>query len=197
MQTHTLGRHVSDRSPLLVYADPLDTHREVACSGLLHGAATDPQHLLVFAYHRRPRVVTERVRDHLDTDPASLTILDLGDGDRRPAAMTDLGTDVHVEREAATNLTRIGIAVTEAIERAETGDLQVCLGSLTTLVQYVGVETAFKFLHVTRSRLEAAEGIVHAHLDPDAVEEETIATLAPLFEAVLQRRDGEWVFESV
>lgn len=198
MLAQRLGRRVAGHSPLLVFTDPLDGDREVACRTLLGGGTTDTApSMLVFAYNRRPRVVAEHVREHTGERPESLTILNLGEGDDRRSPATTLGSNVTVEREAAANLTGIGIHVADAIDRAGDQPLQVCLGSLTTLLQYVDPETAFKFLHVTCSRLESAGGHVHAHLDPEAVDEEAVATLEPLFDAVLQREGETWTVESV
>jgi|AntRauTorcE11898_2_1112593.scaffolds.fasta_scaffold16244_2 hypothetical protein len=198
MLAQRLGRRVAEQTPLLVFSDPLDGDREVACSTLLDAKSGDTApSLLVFAYNRRPRVVAEHVREHAESEPGSLTILNLCDSDRRTAPTTNLGSNVVVEREAAANLTRIGIHVADAIDRSDGQPLHVCLGSLTTLLQYVDPETAFKFLHVTCSRLESAGSHVHAHLDPEAVDEEAIATLEPLFDAVVQREGGTWTVDSV
>jgi hypothetical protein len=197
MLAQRLGRRVAGHSPLLVFTDPLDGDREVTCSTLLDDGTTETTaSLLVFAYNRRPRVVAEHVREHID-DPASLTILNLCDGDGRTTPPTNLGSNVVVEREAAANLTRIGIHVADAIDRAGERPLQVCLGSLTTLLQYVDPETAFTFLHVTCSRLDSAGGQIHAHLDPEAIDQEAVARLEPLFDAVLERRGGEWTVEEL
>jgi len=189
------GRHAREHAPLLVCADPLDADREAACSSLLDETNGTGPSLLVFAYNRRPRVVVEHVREHSESEFESLTILDLCDGDHRQGQPSTLGSNVTVERESASNLTGIGIGVADAIDRVEDEPLHVCLGSLTTLVQYVDPETAFKFLQVTISRLEAADAVVHAHLDPDAVDEETTTTLKPLFEGVLRRQGREWALD--
>lgn len=188
------GRDARERSPLLVIADPLDADREAACSTLLDGADVSPS-VLVFAYNRRPRVVAEHVHEHAESDFESLTILDLCESDHRRSQSATLGQEVVVERESASNLTGIGIDVADAIDRVEEEPLHVCLGSLTTLVQYVDPETAFKFLQVTISRLESCEGHVHAHLDPDAVDEATATTLQSLFDGALRRRGHEWTIE--
>ena len=172
------GQRVRDYAALLVFADPLEADREAACSTLLEGARDVSPSLLVFAYNRRPRVVAEHVREHADSECESLTILDLCEGDHRRGKPASLGSDV-----------------ANTIDRVDEEPLHVCLGSLTTLVQYVDPETAFKFLQVTISRLESTEGHVHAHLDPDAVDEETVTTLESLFEGVLRRQGREWTIE--
>lgn len=193
MLAQRLEPQVIGRSPLLVFADPLDGERETACNTVL-SASSERQSpaLLVFAYNRRPRVVAEHVSEHVDGGPAGLTILDLCDGDARATDEGYPGPTVTVEQLAAGNLTDIGIRVADAIDRADDHPLHVCLGSLTTLIQYVPLETAFKFLQVTISRLESAGGVVHGHLDPEALDDEAIETLRPLFDSVLERTDDKW-----
>lgn len=188
MLTHTLAQRTAGRSPLLVLADPLDHHRRAACSDLL--SVDQPRSVLVFAYHRRPREIVERL-----DDPRGATVIDLGEDSDAPAG-TEFGPEVTVDRCGAADLTGVGVAVTDAIDRHAEGRLHVCLGSVTTLLQYVDLETAFKFLHVTLSRLDSADAVVHGHLDPDAVEEETVATLSSLFDSVLERADGDWAVRS-
>lgn len=187
MLTHSLDQRTAGRSPLLVLADPLDHRRETACSDLL--SVDQPRSVLVFAYHRRPREVV----DDFD-DPRGVTVIDLGEDTDAEAA--EFGPAVTVERCGAADLTAVGVAVTRAIDRHTEGRLHVCLGSLTTLLQYVDRETAFKFLHVTLSRLDSADAVAHGHLDPVAVDEETVATLSSLFDAVLERDDDGWTVQS-
>jgi hypothetical protein len=188
MLTHTLDQRTAGRSPLLVLADPLDHRRRTACSDLL--SVDQPRSALVFAYHRRPREVV----DGLD-DPRGATIIDLGE-DSDADGGAGFGPEVTVERCGAADLTGVGVAVTRAIERHTEGRLHVCLGSLTTLLQYVDRETAFKFLHVTLSRLDSADAVAHGHLDPVAVDAETVATLSSLFDSVLERDDDGWAVQS-
>ena len=193
MLTHTLDQRTAGHSPLLVLSDPLQSHRQSACSDLLD---TDQGgSVLVFAYNRRPRVVVDSVTEH--GDPDTLTILSLAERDAERPDGDGFGPNVTVDRRSASNLTGIGVDVSRALKaHDDETELSVCLGSLTTLLQYVDTQVAFKFLHVTLGRLDAADGTVHAHLDPDAVDEETVATLATQFDSVLERSGGGWTVRS-
>lgn len=187
MLTHSLERRASGHSPVLVLADPLDTERHDACRGLL---ATGPEmQALVFAYSRRPQFVADQLGD-----VEAATVLSLGEADSPATAAAHEA--VTVESLPAANLTRVGVAVADALDRHDANSLSVCLGSVTTLLQYVDVETAFKFLHVTLGRLDGVAGTVHGHLDPAAVDEETVATMRSLFESVLVREGDGWAVES-
>jgi len=92
------------------------------------------------------------------------------------------------------NVTRIGIEIIERL--TEWGEVRrdrptaLCFDSLTTLLQHVSVEEAFKFLHVLTSKSAAVEATGHYHLDPAAHDEATIATLAELFDAVYECGDS-------
>ncbi|GGL64608.1 hypothetical protein GCM10009039_23180 [Halocalculus aciditolerans] len=54
------------------------------------------------------------------------------------------------------------------------------------------MERAFQFLHVMTVKLSREGAVAHYHLDPDAHDKQTVGTLTQLFDAVLERRDGEW-----
>jgi len=187
MSLRGLDQRLSARSPLLVLADPLDRRRDALCSDVLVDSEDGP--VLVFAYHRRPHRLVERLRETGEESPEG-TIIVLGDGTGdRSSGDPDPG--VTVESCSAANLTQVGVAVSEALD-AHDDQLCACLGSVTTLLQYVDVRTAFNFLHVLTSKLEGTDSHVHAHLDPGALDDETVAAIQPLFDAAIERSEDGW-----
>jgi hypothetical protein len=66
--------------------------------------------------------------------------------------------------------------------------------SVTDLLQYTDLETVFRFLHLTTKRIADVEATGYYHLTADVHDDQTIATLAPLFETVLKPgpAPGEW-----
>lgn len=90
------------------------------------------------------------------------------------------------------DLTGIGIAVTQCLQSFDNSNASVCFDSLTVLLQYVDPEQAFRFLHVLSRYTDTGGTRFHAHLDPATQDERTLATLAPLFDAVVRYDDGEW-----
>lgn len=80
---------------------------------------------------------------------------------------------------APTDLTGVGIAVTELLSGVE-GTTAVCFDSVTSLLQYVDVETAFEFLHVFAGRLYRHDAVGHLHMDPGAHDEQVVARVASL-----------------
>jgi len=85
------------------------------------------------------------------------------------------------------DLTGIGIEIGEHLDAwAETDtELVVCFHAVTTVLQYAGVQTAFRFFHVLTSQIRGTGAIAHYHLDPDAHDRQTLATLRSLFDAVV------------
>lgn len=110
---------------------------------------------------------------------------DSGDPDRVTVA----------QETAPSNLTQIGTAVTRFLDNA--GDAEgralVCVHSLTTLLQYVDLRDAFRFLHLLTGRLKAVDATAHYHMDPSAHDEREVNTLKSLFDAVVEvDENDEW-----
>jgi hypothetical protein len=62
----------------------------------------------------------------------------------------------------------------------------VCFDSLTAMLQYVDVETAYEFLHAITGQLYAADARAHFHIDPTAHDRTTVDSIASLFDAVVE-----------
>jgi hypothetical protein len=100
-----------------------------------------------------------------------------------------------VERaeEAPGDLTGLGITVSERLtDWGEDGPSLLLFESLTVLLQYADLKRVFRFLHVVVNRVKATGSTAHYHLDPDAHDDQTIATLTSLFDAVVAYEDGTW-----
>lgn len=96
-------------------------------------------------------------------------------------------TDELVRHESPTDLTGIGIQSSEFLTRWRSEDgPTVVFDSLTVLLQYASLETAFQFLHVFTSRVRDAEGLGYYYLDPNAHDEQTVATLKQLFDDAIR-----------
>ncbi|WP_336133825.1 DUF7504 family protein [Natronomonas amylolytica] len=94
------------------------------------------------------------------------------------------------------DLTGIGIKMNKALSAWADDDAHthVCFDSLTTLMQYVDTKRAFQYLHVTTKRVESAGATAHYHIDPDAHDEQTLATIESLFSDVCEYdpETGTW-----
>jgi archaellum biogenesis ATPase FlaH len=103
---------------------------------------------------------------------------------------TDLmGPNRPVETVSSPNdLTGLGIRITEFLTDWAENDNKtvVCFDSLTALLQYVELETAYEFLHIITGRMAAVDASAHFHMDPDAHEEQTIEGIATLMDAIVE-----------
>jgi hypothetical protein len=78
-----------------------------------------------------------------------------------------------------------------ATAAGEEEQIAVCFNSVTSLLQYADLQRAFRFLHVVTGRVKTVGGVGHYHLDPDAHDSQTLATLKGLFDAVVEvEEDG-------
>lgn len=96
-----------------------------------------------------------------------------------------------------TDLTGLGIKITEYLRefeetRHEGGPRGIgfCFDSLTALLQYADQERVFRFLHTLTTWIDQSNAHAHYHLDPDAHDPATIATLEPLFDATVDTTPG-------
>jgi hypothetical protein len=94
------------------------------------------------------------------------------------------------------DLTGIGIKMNNCLSAWEDDDARthVCFDSLTTLLQYVDTERVFQYLHVTTKRVEAVDGVAHYHIDPNAHDDQTLATIEGLFSDICRydTETGDW-----
>jgi hypothetical protein len=100
--------------------------------------------------------------------------------------------------ESPSDLTGVGIELSELLSGMATaaGDdehIAFCFNSITSLLQYADVQRAFRFLRVVTGRVKTVGGTGHYHLDPEAHDRQTMATLKGLFDAVVEvDDDGNW-----
>lgn len=73
------------------------------------------------------------------------------------------------------------------------GELVVRFDSLSALLDHVDVEATYEFLTLLTRQIKREGGTAFYHLDPTAVDAETVATFRPLFDVeVTVETDGEW-----
>ncbi|GAB6862793.1 hypothetical protein JCM17092_28820 [Haloplanus litoreus] len=120
-------------------------------------------------------------------DTASWTA---GDPAVRLAVESWPATDVSVRTVSSTgNLTDMGVTLTDVLETHDAESTLLCFQSLTVLLQYAPLEEVYQFLHTLVSHVDRTEITAHFHLHADAHDDDTVATLRPLFDRV--RRDAE------
>lgn len=160
-----------------------------ACRSALTGGDPAGTAVLLVAFASMPDATVRQWDARAGALPARLGVVSVGEGTRTAArATTDggiAGNDrVRVEAVGeARDLTGIGIAVDELLPFLAGGDrLVACVDSLTPLLGATDERQAFRFVHVLTRRLKAAGADVHAHLDPAAHDDRTVATFRSLFD---------------
>lgn len=171
--------------------DPTARHTGVE---LLTRGTSGAQRVLAISYLDTPADWLDRWTERVGPLPAALRLVVVGEtaaGDddwRSPAT-----ENVEVTRASPTDLTGVGMAVSETLSTwGETDDtVAVCVDSVTTMLQYAPLPTVFRFLHTVCRRLASVSALAHFHLDPAAHDDQTVARLTHLFDALVRIEDGE------
>lgn len=165
---------------VLLTGPTLHTTARDTCVDLLAPTSASELDVLWVAYTGS---MADRIEDwqaNTDGSASRLTVFGLGEGQgaaiEGEASVRQVGTPA--------DLTGLGIAIRDHLE-SPAGRVVVCFHSLTSLLQYVDLETAYEFLHVLTGQLYTADALAHFHLDPDAHDEQTVTTLTSLFDAVV------------
>lgn len=127
----------------------------------------------------------------VDATPCSATSNAADDTEREGVRTLDAASP--------SNLTDVGVRITDALDQIETDrssstadhGVVCCLGSLTTLLQYVDDRRAYRFINAVTSRVATHGGVVHAHLHPALHDQQTVDTMASLFDAVAEPTGDE------
>lgn len=176
---------------VLVLAPPLSEEKHDACIGLQ--CIGDPGDLAVLyvSYTKSAADVTEAWRESVGELPESLHVVtvdgSLGNAtpDRRVGAS---GREVSVVTANPNDITGLGMRITQFLNGRDIGDKQlvVCFDSLTSMVQYVDVQQAFKFLNMVTSQFHSHEAVAHFHINPSAHDDQTVSTLKGTFDSLRQ-----------
>lgn len=143
----------------------------------------DPARFLVVSFTRPAEDYLDRLRTRLNGTIEELAVIEARDGASREPSAT-----VTIRRESPRDLTAIGVQSNEFVTRwrDRTEPFIVCFDSITGLLQYADLDTAYRFLHVFTGRLHHAGGRGIYHLDPSAHDEVTTGTLRQLFDVVIE-----------
>jgi hypothetical protein len=131
--------------------------------------------------------------------PDRLAVVAVGENARAPPSDDGLAVENGEVSTASVSspgdLTGLGIKLSQCLSAWE-GDANrttVRFDSLTTLLQFAELKRVFRFVHVLLGRIDSANAVGYFHLDPAAHDDQTLATLRGLFDAVYELEDGTWV----
>ena len=184
---------LEDVSNVLLLAPSLGGHGSDVCLDLLSQTTPTKTNILALTYTQTPREWVSDWMDHAGVSPVRGGIVSIGQAE---ASVNNPSWAVKTV-ENPSDLTGVGIQFSELLSgmatAADEGEqISVCFDSLTSLLQYADLQRAFRFLHVVTGRVKTAGGVGHYHLDPEAHDRQTLATLKGLFDAVVNvDEDGE------
>ena len=188
-----LKDELGDATNVLLAAPSMSQGTGEVCVDLLSQGPPAETSVLWVSFTKPPSDCLAEWRAHHDADPATFGVV-VGDtaggadtGDIDPGAVQRISNP--------SDLTGIGIKVGEFVSgRSER--IVVCVDSLTSLLQYVDLETAYEFLHALTGQLYSAGAVAHFHIDPTAHDEATLDTLLSLFDAEVDVSDGDTAVRS-
>lgn len=123
--------------------------------------------------------------------------------DRERVAIVDCTGSDHQEviKEIATeqvstpgDLTGISISTAKLLQQFTTQDISDVrhgLVSVSTLIQFLDVNTVFKFLHIYTSRITATQGLGVFTVDGESHDPQTLNTISSEFDGVIELREAE------
>lgn len=185
---------LGDANSVLLLTTSMSADGDDACIDMLQREDPSQENMLWVSYTKSPDAQLRRWRSHANTQPANLGILSVEESTRSVSAAAAGNSDTlpgngPVETVSNPNdLTGLGINITEFLSRWEDNDYRttVCFDSLTAMLQYVELETAYEFLHIITGRFAAFDVHAHFHMDPDAHDDQTVESIVSLMDAVVE-----------
>jgi hypothetical protein len=175
---------------ILMLASSIGSQTTAIHQNLLAKDEIASENLLVLTFRSHERWV-RRLNETFGDLPAQTVIITLNETARNAEIQAE---DISVISMSPTDLTGIGMAVSECITNwaSDDAEMVVCFNSVTDFLQYADRSTMYRFLRVVTRRLNAVDGFAHFHMDPDAHDSKTVATLKSPFDAVVDvSTDGD------
>ena len=189
----TVPRSPSSSRNVLVESPGLRTDTTAGATDAID--RPDETNLLVVSYRDDPDAWLQQWRTRAGSLPAELGFVRVGETTRSAAATggpTARGTLPMVDGVSdPTDLTGLGICVSEYLEAwAGNGNRTVIwFDSLTTLLQFVDLDRAYRFLHVLSGRVKSVDGRGYYLIDPSAHDDRTIAIFQELADDAVDLAD--------
>lgn len=185
---------LDDAANILLLAPSLGRHGKDAGMEILARTPPEQSNVLAVTYTESPTEFVDRWNERCGSNPARGGVVAVG------------SSEGHIDNPAwavrtvenPSDLTGVGIELSELLSgmASAAGDdeeIAVCFNSITSLLQYADVQRAFRFLHVITGRVKTVGGVGHYHIDPEAHDRKTLATLKGLFDAVVEiDEDDNW-----
>jgi hypothetical protein len=182
-----------DTSNVLLLAPVAGQQAQTLCFDALTRSPPAETRVLAVTYTSQPAQWVEAWNEHVGESPAGGGIVTIG----QPETEFENDTWTASTVESPGDLTGIGIDLSDRLstladEAAPDEELLMCFDSVTTLLGYADLQRSFRFLHVVTGRVRNADARCFYHLDPNAHDQQEMATLTGLFDATVEYDDDGW-----
>ncbi|WP_336001480.1 DUF7504 family protein [Halorientalis halophila] len=181
-----ISEQIGDATTVMFGAPSMSGGADGACVDLLTQRAPEETGVLWISFTKPASACLDRWRSVHGSEPGDFGVILVGETVGAGGGEVDSAAVQRISN--ASDLTGIGIAVDEFVAGHDEG-IAVCFDSLTALLQYVDLETAYEFLHALTGKLYSAGAVTHFHIDPNAHDQQTIDTLLSLFDAEVRLED--------
>lgn len=178
---------------VLVLEPSADRHNHELCSDLLRVEPDDNEDVLSVTFPSRAGDHRAVWSGQVGNQPANVGLITVGDFTRSASTQSPSGdvTPDHLQMDTVpdpSNLSELGVRISEHLSAWEDNENQtvMCFRSLTSLLEYQNLHAVLRFLHILTGRIISAGAVAHYHLDVNAHDEETLATLKSLFDTVIK-----------
>lgn len=191
------GAELREASDVLVLGQLRRSLDDQVCGSFLRHAPLGERNVLFVSLTRPAEDRLRVLREQAGERPPAVSVV--SGTDQFEAATTETttadedGNRVTVDTiDDPSDLPKLGITISRAVKEWDDAGVGtvVCFHSLTALLQYADRQRVFRFLHVLQDRLEAVDAVTHYHMDAAAHDRQTLATLRPLFDAVVEVGPG-------
>lgn len=180
-----LSSDLADARNVLLAAPSMTGGEAEACTDLLTSSNPAEANVLWVTFRGDATDCVDQWFAAADAEPGNAAVVVVGES---PGTVPEGVTVEHVS--SPSDLTGLGITIGELLTQLG-GSPVVCFDSLTAMLQYVEVETAYEFLHAITGQLYAADARAHFHVDPTAHDRTTVDSIASLFDAVVEFGEGD------
>jgi hypothetical protein len=180
---------LDDAENVLVLGPMSRSRDEATCGSFFRAAPVSERNVLFVSLTQSADERMAVLRAHTDDLPPKVSIVSGTDGYDSETTLQAGETSIAVDTISdPSDLPKLGITISRAVSSwAEDGrGAVVCFHSLTALLQYVDRQRVFRFLHVLQDRLGSVDAVTHYHMDSEAHDQQTLATVRPLFDAVVE-----------
>lgn len=192
MASRPLTTHLEDSTSVLLVAKPSEPAADRACADLLTFDEPSRENVLSVTFSKTPDDWLALWRQEGgEAIPNRAVFVDGGESstEAERSAITEAipGLSIEVLSDAAGPMELALIVGQYLGEWVDTDERTVaCIHSLSELFGSFARGEVVQLINALDARLEATDAVVHYHLDPDAHDEQTVAEIRPLFDAVVE-----------